>query len=334
MSDVDPGSRPRLSKQLFVAFAKVMMAPPSPSFFFIFAFLIFPIAQSIPFILLHGISDECSSSKTKNVTQQLITFSGVQGYCVEVGNGAWDSWFMPLLKQSEIVCEKVKQMKELKGGYNIVGLSQGNLIGRGVVEFCEGGPPVKNFISISGPLAGTASVPLCGSDGTLCEIADNLLKGEIYSDFVQEHLAPSGYLKLPNAIPDYLENCKFLPVLNNELPDQRNSTYKERLSSLKNLVLIMLEQDNVVIPKETSWFGYYSDGSFDQVLPPQKTKLYIEDWIGLRTLDEAGRVHFINATGAHIEMSEKDIKKYVVPYLKDQASTKDSTKKVGSRKMI
>ncbi|RZS05976.1 hypothetical protein BHM03_00036560 [Ensete ventricosum] len=39
---------------------------------------------------------------------------------------------------------------------------QGNLIGRAVIEFCHNGPPVKNFISLGGPHAGTASVPLCG----------------------------------------------------------------------------------------------------------------------------------------------------------------------------
>ncbi|KAG4973043.1 hypothetical protein JHK87_029864 [Glycine soja] len=126
-----------------------------------------------------------------------------------VGNGSWDSWFKPLKEQ-------VKQVKELKEGYNIVGLSQ-----------------VKNFISLGGPHTGTASVPICG------------------------------------AIPDYLENCRFLPVLNNEIPDKRNSTYKERFSSLQNLVLIMLEHDTVLIPRETSWFGYYPDGYFKPVLPPQ-----------------------------------------------------------------
>lgn len=41
-------------------------------------------------------------------------------------------------------------------------------------------------------------------------------------------------------IPNYLEHCKFLPKLNNERADARNSTYKERFSSLKNLVLIMV----------------------------------------------------------------------------------------------
>ncbi|KAG4993236.1 hypothetical protein AAZX31_11G035200 [Glycine max] len=109
----------------------------------------------------------------------------------------------------------------------------------------------------------------CFNRGIFCVLADTLIKGEVYSSYIQEHLAPSGYLKLPNAIPDYLENCRFLPVLNNEIPDKRNSTYKERFSSLQNLVLIMLEHDTVLIPRETSWFGYYPDGYFKPVLPPQ-----------------------------------------------------------------
>lgn len=60
-----------------------------------------------------------------------------------------------------------------------------------------------------------------------------------------------------------------------------------------------------------------------------QTKLYTEDWIGLRTLDEAGRVHFISVPGKHLGISEMDMKKHVVPYLTDQTSREDSTYKAG-----
>ena len=39
-------------------------------------------------------------------------------------------------------------------------------------------------------------------------------------------------------------------------------------------------------------------------------------------------MHFISVPGPHIGISKNDVKKYVVPYLKDQVSTEDSTNKV------
>ncbi|KAL7238489.1 hypothetical protein ACSBR2_004563 [Camellia fascicularis] len=279
---------------------------------FIFFIIIFTLTCtltttcSLPFVVFHGIADKCSATAVKRFTKLLTNWTGSQGYCIEIGDGVWDSWFMPLLEQTTIACEKVKKISELSEGYNIVGLSQGNMVGRGVVEFCEGGPPVKNFISLAGPHAGIASVPYCGS-GWLCILVDYLVKLAVYSTYVQD-------------IKGYLEGCRFLPKLNNERVDHRNSTYKERFTSLQNLVLIMFEQDAVLVPKETSLFGYYPDGSWSTVLPAQETKLYTEDWIGLKTLDEAGKVKFINVSGGHLHISPSDIEKYIVPYLLDEAS--------------
>ncbi|CAH1412199.1 unnamed protein product [Lactuca virosa] len=291
------------------------MASSALTRFFIIFTLLPIITHSIPFVLFHGIADGCTK-KGILVNQKKSIKTLTFALCVEkIGNGVMDSWFMPFAKQTEIACEKVKNMSELSEGYNIVGLSQGNMVGRGVLEFCDGAPPVKNYISLAGPHAGEAAIPLCGSS-FICILVDDLMELAVYSDVVQEHLAPSNYMRVPTDLDAYKEGCKFLPKLNNEF--EKNATYKERFSSLQNLVLIMGDKDSVLVPKETSWFGYFPDGAYEPILPAQKTRLYIEDWIGLRTLDEAGRVKFVNVTGGHLEITDDDMKRYIVPYLVDE----------------
>ncbi|CAJ1827164.1 unnamed protein product [Sphenostylis stenocarpa] len=278
----------------------------------------------------------------QDMLKTLRELSGSPGYCVEIGIGSWDSLTKPMLEQSAIACEKVKNMNDLRDGYNIVGLSQGNLIARGIIEFCDDAPlvktryilllnsrtldTVKNLISLGGPHAGIASFPFCGHK-IVCTIVDFILRMGIYTPWltylvfllnvlVQRILGPSGYVKIPTDIADYRKGCEFLPKLNNEIADERNSTYKQRFASLENLVLIMFTKEEILVPKETALFGYYPDGALHPVLPMQQTKLYIEDWIGLRTLDEAGKVKLVNVSGGHLIMSRRDIETYVVPYLK------------------
>ncbi|GJZ32354.1 palmitoyl-protein thioesterase 1-like protein isoform X1 [Tanacetum coccineum] len=217
----------------------------------------------------------------------------------EIGNGAWIPVSCPCEDQLRIfqISEECMSDHSPKGDNHRLELSR-----------------VKNFISVAGPHAGEASIPFCGK-GVMCILVDALIKLAIYSDTLQEHLAPANYIKIPTDLDAYREGCKFLPKLNNEF--EKNATYKQRFSSLQNLVLIMFDKESVLVPKETSWFGYFPDGAWDPILPAQETRLYKEDWIGLRTLDEAGRVKFINVTGGHLDMADDDMKEYIVPYLVD-----------------
>ena len=64
-------------------------------------------------------------------------------------------------------------------------------------------------------------------------------------------------------------------------------------------------QDSMVEPRESSHFEFYVPGQATVILPLRESPLYIEDRIGLKTLDESGRLHLMEVEGNHLEFSRQ-----------------------------
>ena len=68
-----------------------------------------------------------------------------------------------------------------------------------------------------------------------------------------------------------------------------------------------------VVPKESSHFGFFNGTT---LLRLQNTPLYQQDWIGLRSLDEAGHLALLHAPGRHMQFSlQWFVQNVVHPYL-------------------
>ena len=62
----------------------------------------------------------------------------------------------------------------------------------------------------------------------------------------------------------------------------------------------------MVVPKESSHFGYYAPGQDNDILAYNQTDLYTEDRIGLKTLDKAGKLHFFTFAGDHLRFTDEE----------------------------
>ena len=82
----------------------------------------------------------------------------------------------------------------------------------------------------------------------------------------------------------------------------KNATYKARLSALTNFVLVRSHTDTIILPPESAWFGFFKENSTRATEPLQDTPLWREDWLGLRSLHEAGRLHFAECACKHVQV--------------------------------
>lgn len=206
--------------------------------------------------------------------------------------------------------------------FNVVGLSQGGLLARYIVETCPMKGKVVNFLSIGGPQMGVSDVPEC-FNGKICHLMNMAVRREVYRPIIQDHIGPAGYFRDPHHMSEYLADSVFLPFVNNEEGDPAAmASNKERFSSLNGLMLVMFTEDSVVYPKESEWFQELN--SMMRVEPLEKSAFYQSDAIGLKTLNEAGKVQFVSIVGDHLEFTNADVTDIFVPFLMQEPS--DDTK--------
>ncbi|CAN8101824.1 unnamed protein product [Discula destructiva] len=182
-----------------------------------------------------------------------------------------------------------------------LGFSQGGQFLRGWLERCDSAPPVRSLVTFGSQHNGITEFQDCAPTNWLCKGAMALLRGNVWSAYVQSNLVPAQYYRPTMDYEAYLENSNFLADINNERAD-KSSVYKRRLAEVAHFVMFMFEEDTTVIPKESAWF---SEVNGTEVTPLRSRQIYHEDWLGLKELDRKAGLVFRTAPGAHMHLDEE-----------------------------
>ncbi|KAG8192029.1 hypothetical protein JTE90_025295 [Oedothorax gibbosus] len=271
----------------------------------------------VPIVLWHGMGDSCcnpiSMGSIKKFLEQSVP--GVYVHSLKIGNNVLEnmenSFTMNVNDQVTMACNQISSDATLKGGYNAIGFSQGGQFLRAVAQRCPH-PPMKNLVSFGGQHQGVYGFPRCPAESLkVCDYVRRILNEGAYTEWVQEHLVQAQYWQDPLDEETYRAKSLFLADINNER-EPRNQTYKDNLSKLENMVLVMFSQDGMVQPKESEWFGFYKPGQAKELLKLQETDLYKEDWIGMKAIDQQGKLHLLETVGDHLQIDLNWFKKNIV----------------------
>lgn len=281
--------------------------------------------RTLPVVLWHGMGDSCcapwSIGSIKTVIEEKL---GVYVHSIATGSSSsrdvLSSYFGNVNDQVTAACEQLRAIPELANGYNAVGFSQGGQFLRAVVQRCQHSlPRMHTLITMGGQHQGIMNTPGCLNDdgshssddvlrwlyrlvqSTTCRLMQKLLSGGAYLPGIRDHVVQAQYFKDPYHLDQYLALNPFLPDINNERA-VKTQRYADNLASLKKLVLVRFTEDATVIPPESAWFGFFN-GS--HTLTMKQQPIYTQDWIGLKTLDQAGRLLFEECEGQHMQFSLK-----------------------------
>ncbi|CAI2378042.1 unnamed protein product [Moneuplotes crassus] len=261
-----------------------------------------------PVLVIHGINDDCDYG----IVDEISTYLDTYAECYPIGGDEAPivSIFYNINHQGRILCERIHQDDYLKdGNFSIMGVSQGSIVAKYIIEYCPLEHPVRNLVTFGGPHMGVSFVPTFPKESKLGSTLAWIVNKIVYYRMTQYFLAPADFWRDPNNQEGYFEYSRFLAEANNEKNfDQRR---KDQWLKLQHATFVMWDNDTTIIPKESSWWGMYSPDL--KLLSRFETDLYKNDLIGLKTLEESGRAEFISIPGDHMEYTRTQINLIVGP---------------------
>lgn len=212
----------------------------------------------VPTAMFHGFGDACLNPGDGQFDRLISKGTNAHAQCIEVGIPAFSSVVNNFEHIAEESCKKVAANKHFQGEFNVIGLSQGGLIARYIVESCDMPGKVRNMVTIGGPHMGVDKVPHCFS-GMVCSLVNQVVDVFVYMGLIQDVIAPAGYFRNTKNFKAYQKGSVFLPSLNNESLDEdeevgAKATRKDRFSALNGALLVMFTEDTMIHPKETAHF--------------------------------------------------------------------------------
>eukprot|EP00469_Lotharella_globosa_P008009 CAMPEP_0167785694 /NCGR_PEP_ID=MMETSP0111_2-20121227/8369_1 /TAXON_ID=91324 /ORGANISM="Lotharella globosa, Strain CCCM811" /LENGTH=323 /DNA_ID=CAMNT_0007676973 /DNA_START=51 /DNA_END=1022 /DNA_ORIENTATION=- len=268
-----------------------------------------------PAVIVHGMGDSGTNPGMKSLCNTVSAkYPGIFTLCSTTADGA-ASITTKMDQQLEDLHNEILSHPELSQGFNAVGLSQGNFLIEAYVALVND-PPVHNFVSICGPLEGEATCP----DNLAFKLICPLWKLDPYG----APLAFSGYWKGTKDRDEYVKKSQFLAKVLNEL-DTKNETVTNNFKSLNSLLMIEATKDTMIEPKDSEQHGMWqwgTAGSKAPIVSMRDSDGYQGDWIGLQTLDKAGKIKNSSFVGQHIRFTSEYWNDVVLPelgnYLEDK----------------
>ncbi|KAL8765239.1 MAG: hypothetical protein Q9209_007632 [Squamulea sp. 1 TL-2023] len=264
----------------------------------------------LPLVVWHGLGDNYKADGLRSIADIAnATNPGTYTYFIHLADDPSSdrtaTFLGNLTEQVSKVCSDLANHPILSKAtaINALGFSQGGQFLRAYVERCNS-PAVHTLVTFGSQHNGISEFQNCGDHDWVCQSWDGYLKRNTWSHFVQSRLVPAQYYRDPEDLQGYLENSNFLADINNERESRSNATYKENLKKLKKFVMYIFSEDETVVPKESAWFADYNKTSKTITWLKQR-RIYKEDWLGLKSLDEKNRLEFNVVDGKHMQLSEE-----------------------------
>eukprot|EP01116_Phalansterium_solitarium_P013562 TRINITY_DN30953_c0_g1_i1.p2 TRINITY_DN30953_c0_g1~~TRINITY_DN30953_c0_g1_i1.p2 ORF type:complete len:289 (-),score=48.93 TRINITY_DN30953_c0_g1_i1:60-926(-) len=284
---------------------------------FCFLILLFCCAHAYkPVFFMHGIgSSQNDWDKMVQWVQQ--SHPGTPTFALDAYNH--QASFDPLYTQIAGVRAMIGTTLQANNftSFHLVCHSQGALICRTMLQAFP--HSCDTFISLSGPQMGQFG--LAGEGDWIMERFPNITADlawlYLYTAREQDRYSPANYWRDPYHEEAFLRRVVFLPIMNNETFNDKSQEFKDNFLQLQKLVLYGSPDDGTIVPWQSAFFGYWSADKKSMVAMENQS-VYTNDYFGLRSLNEQGRLVSLPVPGVEHEQWLKNqalYTKYIDPYL-------------------